>query len=802
MHLPVHRHNARWPSAGRSLLPPVLLLSSLLLLSFLASSSSEPSKLRKIPAPTNPAASRNLLPKTTYHRQRQPTWVAPSGDPLHRRHAWRARRHYSRPPLAPNAAEVVAGPGAPANVPLAELRDAELLDTRWEISKNLGLSSPRRIGQVVRASNQVLFIQVLRDPAGGGAETEGTQKKQPYLFLPGVDGSGTTLRLQLEDLSRNYDLWFMRVLPTDRSKFEALEETVLSFLGHLVPKSDPESPRAVVMGESFGGLLSLGLGLQPGIRNLVERLVLVNPASSFDRTPWRQVGDFISKLPRPAYAPAGVAALMATVPDMWQINKFLEVTGASRFLPATPGIEKPPQGDSTAAGGLLSGAFAASQTAYNLVASLRILDGVIESLPPATLDWRLTQWLGGGCERVNPRLDKSFPLPTLVIAGSSDRMIPSEEEASRLAKTLGGRTCKTRVLAGSGHAALDSRVNVTEEVLQWVQAETAPPRNPITDFTMPSKEEINNATNVWVKQIRDLTAPVFYSTHENGTVVPGLSAVPLPETSVGVATPNQKATLLVGNHQLYGLDLGVMIEEFYNEREVLIRGLAHPLVANGAAMAGIGVGTGAGRGESDPFGGPGNLFETFGAVPVSGRNLDALMREGKPSLLFPGGVREVYHRKGEDYKVFWPERGEFVRAAAKHNATIVPFAAIGIADSMRMLADSDEILEAPLLGETLKSRMPLLPKARDDEIFIAPISVPQLPSRWYFLFGRPFHTANLDYRDREACQEVYEQVKLDVEDGIERLLRMSAEDPFKGFPARLLYNTVNNQTAPNPEMIP
>lgn len=42
-------------------------------------------------------------------------------------------------------------------------------------------------------------------------------------------------------------------------------------------------------------------------------------------------------------------------------------------------------------------------------------------------------------------------------------------------------------------------------------------------------------------------------------------------------------------------------------------------------MAGIGVGTGAGRGEGDPFGGPGNLFETFGAVPVNGKNLDAVI---------------------------------------------------------------------------------------------------------------------------------------------------------------------------------
>ena len=30
-------------------------------------------------------------------------------------------------------------------------------------------------------------------------------------------------------------------------------------------------------------------------------------------------------------------------------------------------------------------------------------------------------------------------------------------------------------------------------------------------------------------------------------------------------------------------------------------------------------------------------------------------------LLFPGGAREAYMRRGEDYALFWPEKSEFVR---------------------------------------------------------------------------------------------------------------------------------------------
>jgi len=56
-------------------------------------------------------------------------------------------------------------------------------------------------------------------------------------------------------------------------------------------------------------------------------------------------------------------------------------------------------------------------------------------------------------------------------------------------------------------------------------------------------------------------------------------------------------------------------------------------------------------------------------------------------LLFPGGVRESNHGKGENNLLFWPEETDFVRAAAKFDALIVPFGAVGAADSVTFLRD-------------------------------------------------------------------------------------------------------------------
>jgi hypothetical protein len=53
-------------------------------------------------------------------------------------------------------------------------------------------------------------------------------------------------------------------------------------------------------------------------------------------------------------------------------------------------------------------------------------------------------------------------------------------------------------------------------------------------------------------------------------------------------------------------------------------------------------------------------------------------------MLFPGGAREALHGKGEEYKLFWPEKVDFVRMAGLFDAIIVPFSSIGIAESVNI----------------------------------------------------------------------------------------------------------------------
>ena len=146
---------------------------------------------------------------------------------------------------------------------------------------------------------------------------------------------------------------------------------------------------------------------------------------------------------------------------------------------------------------------------------------------------------------------------------------------------------------------------------------------------------------------------------------------------------------------------------------------------------------------------------------------------------------EALHGKDEGYKLFWPEKTDFVRIAAKFNATIVTLSAIGAADSANIFADASELLNIPFgIGENLSNFSKSTVSARfdvkdEDEVFIPPLAIPKpFPARHYFLFGRSFDTTSLDPKDKDDCQKMYLAVKDEVEQGIDALLDARKHDPY------------------------
>lgn len=620
--------------------------------------------------------------------------------------------------------------------------------------------------------------------------------KPVMVYLPGIDGTGLAAAKQFPMLMEHFNLVTFVTPPGDRTSYEGLLQILTNFIQSLeLPPSLP----VYVMGESFGGLLALSLASRcPG---KVDRVVLVNPATSFSKSLWPQISPVLLNTPREAYG--ALPLLLAPV-----LGNPINLLQAS--------LDDIPEGTS-----VMDQVTALVNGAFGLLNQLPILADI---LPRDTLAHKL-ELLKQGCEVVEGEV-ADVKQRVFVLVGDQDLLLPSEQEGSRLKSRLA--RAHVRVERGRSHALLQEGgvdlVSIMKEEGFYVSTRrlSVPAAKRYKGSSFGTPQPIELPTEIELKRYservtsfgRRLTSPVFISTYMDGNKVSGLGALPMPG--------QDRPILFVGNHQSLALDMGVFCEELLKTRGIMLRGLAHPAIFSSAR------GTTNKGSEEDParldampafinaLNGRENngtrnrsfevFLEEFGAVPVGPTNFVKLLQNKEAILLYPGGVKEAYRKKGQEYQLFWPQKSEFVRMAAKYNAIIVPFAGIGVDDGLNILLDSDEILnDIPYLGQLISQSSEAIPQARrgvnadseeSKESFVSPIAVPKLPpNRLYYIFQRPIELSSDIVDDREACEEIYRGVKDSVEGGIEYLLEKRTVDPYSDFGTRLAYESFRG-TAP------
>ena len=415
----------------------------------------------------------------------------------------------------------------------------------------------------------------------------------------------------------------------------------------------------ILIGESFGGLLACYIASTS--KALVAYLVLVNPATSYDRTLWQQLGPLVTGA-GPAFPVVGLATLFATVVQPDQFTRI--------------------------GGGILDRIVKAENRSDEANKLLSLAQGFLSLLPPETVEWRLTRWLHNGNRLMAARFGL-ISTPTLLLIGVQDRLLPSDSEGYRLERLLSGAAVEVREFRRGGHALLDDSMDLLA-VLRASRTLGPPREAPPLQVPLPSPEEVARVDQTLLRNFVGAFSPVFLSRDAAGRLQRGIDNVPVG----GAGRP----VLLIGNHQLYGLDTPLIIREFLQQRSTLVRGLAHPVLFQpGTPFTPTGA----------PQDSPANLFSLsnvikFGGVEVSPGNIFKLMQLNETILLFPGGANELCHGKGEAYKVKWGNATDFVRMAAAFDAIIVPFGAVGVADSVNMLLDGEEIRRSILFGNNAR----------------------------------------------------------------------------------------------------
>ena len=375
--------------------------------------------------------------------------------------------------------------------------------------------------------------------------------KQPMLYIPGLDGTGNFSAQSFANLTLYFDCWRMYVTPQDRSSFLKLADAVIQ---HIEQRFD-EPP--ILIGESFGGLLATYVASRLGAK--IAKLVLINPATSYDRTTWPTLGPIVASTPRRLYPLVGASTLLATAVQPQQI------TGLGRQIV-----------------GRIRSANDAQKELTNLWQGLQSLP---DSLPSQTLQWRLKNWLGVGACLVNSQLNGRMTryarvtAPVLVVVGQRDRLLPSAREGRRLKSLFtGAPRVEVRVFPDRGHAILDGTLDLAEVITESRIYRIAEYKrrnggdrnlNGFNDYyaPMPSSAELQ-AIAVPMKRYYEAVGPVFLSRDPvTGRLQRGLQHVPTGRQG--------RPVLLVGNHQLLGKELCTVCDTIMIVLEFLVYYFTH-----------------------------------------------------------------------------------------------------------------------------------------------------------------------------------------------------------------------------------
>ena len=230
--------------------------------------------------------------------------------------------------------------------------------------------------------------------------------------------------------------------------------------------------------------------------------------------------------------------------------------------------------------------------------------------------------------------------------------------------------------------------------------------------------------------------------------------------------------LFVGNHSLFALDGAIIRPIFLKELQRFPRAMGDKFLFSIERVANILVKQGIVMGHPDVCG--------------------ALMDARQDLLLFPGGAYESVKPKSKLYELQWKERYGFVKLAATHGYTIMPFGLVGPDEFYGHLMEGQELPDTTL-GKLLTHLGVLNNNIRSD--MIPPIPIGSLgtalpkPQRCYLGFGKPINLSRHKGKtlSKKTVQAVRAQAAQAIENQLTQLLIKRERDKGKeSFLRRLL----------------
>ncbi len=211
--------------------------------------------------------------------------------------------------------------------------------------------------------------------------------------------------------------------------------------------------------------------------------------------------------------------------------------------------------------------------------------------------------------------------------------------------------------------------------------------------------------------------------------------------------------LFVGNHSLFALDGMVLAPVMIRELGRFPRALGDKFLFSVKSV--------------------GERILASGGVMGHPDVCSALMQDRQDLMVFPGGSHEAVKPARDMYELQWKERFGFVKLAARHGYTIMPFGMVGPDEFYGHLMEGEDLPDSAL-GQLLQRLGVLTEDTRSD--LLPPIPVGAMgtlfpkPQRCYIGFGDPIDLSRYAGRtpskkqQREIRDQVAEQIEMQLAD--------------------------------------
>lgn len=212
------------------------------------------------------------------------------------------------------------------------------------------------------------------------------------IFLPGLDMSGLSLYSNAIRASEERNVIVFLAGYSRNQTLQDLTDRVVNYISH------NEFKDITLIGESFGGVLAIKC--IPRIKKRVKKLILLNPATSFPRTKWMKT--IKSKTNKHTSVILGhgprVENIIKSIGEM--MNEFPEYT-------------------------------------YSYIITYIYMVFNILVTEPELITTRIINYLGISHIQVDS-MCRAVSVPTLIVIGKEDKLLPSYKESDKLSQMIQG----------------------------------------------------------------------------------------------------------------------------------------------------------------------------------------------------------------------------------------------------------------------------------------------------------------------------------------------------------------------------